>query len=100
MFRIIAGFWEATKIHKNPRRFSNANPHANYLGNVNGVFQTGFLKYRNPSPPQPFPNPAPIPPPPHPSPTLPQPPTPLQPLLNPPETKLQKNRFRNPDNVL
>ena len=70
------------------------------LGNVNGVFQTGFLKYRNPISPQPFPNPAPTPSPtpphPFPNPSL----TPLQPPLpNPPETKIQKPRLKNPVKV-
>ena len=50
------------------------------LGNANGCFETGFLKYRRPSPPQHFPNP---------SPTL------LQPLPNPFPTPLQPP-FPNP----
>ena len=55
----ISGQFEA-------RNFPNLNLIS--LGNVNGVLQTGFLKYRNPSPSQHFTNPTPTP-----SPTLPQP---------------------------
>ena len=72
-----------------------------FLGNVNGFFQTGLLKYRDTSPPQPFPNPAPTP-----SATPPQPfhnpsPTALPtPPSNPPDTKIQQRRLENPVNVL
>ena len=85
------------KIHlRYTRKFSGVN-----LGNGNGVFQTAFLRYRKPSPPQPFPNPlsnpSPTPPQPfpNPSPTLPQPLSnpPCQP---PPQNQVTKNPFEKP----